>query len=91
MCSAQANARDVCKIKMIVHRARIGSTLPKFIGVGVETARPDFFQSEDIKRFVVSGWCANESDCLPAGKPIRHRSCNGRSLRDFAAYPSWER
>jgi hypothetical protein len=56
MCSAQANARDVCKIKMIVDRVRIGSTLPKLIGVGVETARRDFFQSEDIKRFVVSGW-----------------------------------
>ena len=56
MCSAQSNARDVCKIKMIVDRARIGSTLPKLIGVGVETARRDFFQSEDIKRFVVSGW-----------------------------------
>jgi len=28
MCSAQANARDMCKIKMIVDRARIGSTLP---------------------------------------------------------------
>ena len=56
-CAAhRANARDVCKIKMIVDRARIGSTLPKLIGVGVKTARPDFFQSEDIKRFVVSGW-----------------------------------
>ena len=56
LCSADANAHDVCKIKMIVDRARIGSTLPKLIGVGVKTARRDFFQSEDIKRFVVSGW-----------------------------------
>jgi hypothetical protein len=56
MCSAQANTRDVRKIKMIVDRTRIGSTLPKLTGVGVETARCDFFQSEDIKRFVVSGW-----------------------------------
>ena len=78
---------------MIAHRARIGSSLerlPKFIGIGVKTARPDFFQSEDIKRFVVSGWCANESDCSAGRKTNSAQKCNWRSLRDFAAYPSWE-
>ena len=51
MCSAQANARDVCKIKMIVHRARIGSTLPKLIGVGVENCPPRFLSVRGHQAF----------------------------------------
>jgi hypothetical protein len=73
----------VWKLKTIAHRARIGSSLerlPKFIGIGVKTARPDFFQSEDIKRFVVSGWCANESECSAGMKTNSAQKRNGRSL-----------
>jgi hypothetical protein len=66
--------QDVWKLKTIAHRARIGSSLErlaKFIGTGVKTARPDFFQSEDIKRL----WYRDgpmKVIALPAGKPIRH-------------------
>jgi len=73
---------------MIVDRARIGSTFPKLIGVWVETARRDFFRSEDIKHFVVSGWSCQWRRLVPDRKANSVQNCNGRSLRDFVAYPS---
>jgi hypothetical protein len=78
MCSAQSNARDVCKIKMIMDRGRIGSTLPKLIGVGVETTRRDFFRSEDLKAFCGIGMVGPMTAIASRQeKPIRYRTVTG--------------
>jgi hypothetical protein len=66
--------------------------LPKLVGVGVETAlatipvgqrTPSVLWYQDGR--------GNESDCLTSGKTNSARKCNGRSLRDSAAFPSWQR